>query len=399
MNGDELLTSICLCTHVKNPKRLSDLTKVYTSLLATLAESAEVIIVDDCSILRPQVEILTRTFTDAMALAHPDIPVKFVMNETNLGHPRSQNLSMDLAKGGVLVHIEDDIFLQHVGWNRVFARCLADHPEVGQVLPNGSGRGEWIPRSGYDEFMWGIGGLFAIRRDVFEKVGGWEEDLVHQIEPSYNFLVRMAGWRLAQIKDFPMIHLGEGDEADTFERQALIHVGVYNFLKKWNRRFFGTFAYSSVWTQSMDDFPINVAFRRQLAAWYVAQAYECDRVLADTSLNLSDVQKTNIKMARDDFMRCRMNENPEIFIYPTHYGKFEKVNLIRQPGREREDELIEKMRNNFVFGNSSELHQQIFDLAKRMGKDMTHEQVSAYLVGKEHEYVWEAETTLVGENQ
>ena len=87
-----------------------------------------------------------------------------------------------------------------------------------------------------------------------------------------------------------------------------------------------------------------------------------------------------------------MNEKPEPFVYPGHSGQFELVRLIRPPGREREDELIEKVGNNYVFGDIPQLHHNIKDLATRMGKNMTDEEVTAYLAGKEVDYSWEAKT-------
>lgn len=385
-----MLMSVCLCTYIPNEKRLEDLKKVLKSLYTHLQDPVEVVIVDDVS---PRVETkdLLRKFKEDME-SERKIHVELIFNISNLKHPASQNKSMQFAKGDVLIHIEDDIVVNCDMWNWIFAKCLQDHPEVGQVLPSGSGRGEWIPRPGYNEFTWGLGGLWAIRREVFEKIGGWDESLVHQVEPDYNIRVRMAGWRVAQIDNFAMTHLGEGDFQETFERQAQIHVGVYNFLKKWNRRFFGTYSYRDVWTMSPDDFPINVAFRRQLAAWFAAQGAEWRKGLKlieednrQITAGTRQVVDTHIKESD----RCRLNENPEPFKFPGHWGQFELVKLIRPPGRERENELIEKMANNFVFNDIPQLPQQIKDLAERMGKSMTDEQVAEYLKGKQVEYTWE----------
>ena len=388
------MTSICLCTYISTQKRLDDLVKVLQSLEANLVEPCEVIIVDDKSPMADDVAHILKQFIDSMNKSHPDISVTVNGNETNLKHARSQNKSMELTKGNTLIHIEDDCAIQYKGWNQVFAKYLRDHPEVGQVLPKGSGRGEHIPRcgypfAGYAEFSWGIGGIFAIKREVWENLGPefWDPTLVHQIEPDANFRVRMAGWRLAEIREFTMTHFGEGDESDTFERQAQIHIGVYNFLKKWNLRFFGTFSYRDVWCMSQDDFPINVAFRRQLAAYYAAMVKECDKILADP--NIAENGKEGAKRMKAEYSKCRLNEKPESFVYPGHSGRFELVKLIRPPGREREDELIEKVGNNFVFGDIPQLHHNIKDLATRMGKNWTDDEVTEFLKGKEVDYDWQ----------
>lgn len=367
-----MLTSVCLCTYIPNQKRFDDLRRVLDSLHDQLVTPVEVVVVDDVSPMKEAVKAILEEFKDDMK-ADNNIDVWLHFNEENLKHAKSQNLSMQLAGGDVLIHIEDDIVVDYKGWNQVLAKCLQDHPEVGQVLPNGSGRGEWIPRPGYNEFAWGLGGLWAVRKEVFKAVGGWDETLVHQIEPDYNFRVRMAGWRVAQISDFAMGHLGEGDFTETFERQAQVHVGVYNFLKKWNRRFFGTYAYRDVWCMSPDDFPINVAFRRQLAAWYASEGKRLKR---------KDIEDS-----------CTLNKNPQLFKYPGHWGEYELVRLIRPKGREREEELINLMGQNYVFKDVPEIHKQIFELAQRMNKPMTREEVDAYLKDKQVEYDWKYDAT------
>ncbi len=388
------MTSVCLCTHVSSEKRLKDLEKVLQSLLDNLADPSEVVIVDDRSPLDKPTNDLLLNFAASMLKYRPNIPVTIIKNEKNLKHAASQNRAMREANGDVLIHIEDDIVVEHKGWNQVFAKCLQDHPEVGQVIPKGSGRGEWIPRPGYDEYMWGLGGLWAVRKEIFEKIGGWDEYLQHQLEPDYNFRVRMEGWRLAEISDFAMSHLGEGDEADTFERQAQITIGVYNFLKKWNRRFMGFYGYHTVPCMSPDDFPINVFFRRQLAAWFAAAGKKADEALSEVKKQHPD-WKTDVMASGASVMsKCRLNENPDPFKYPGHWGQYELVKLIRPTGRERENEMIEKMGNNHVWRDEPELHKQVRELhdrffkAGKVAKPWTDGEVAEFLKGKELEFEW-----------
>ena len=147
-------------------------------------------------------------------------------------------------------------------------------------------------------------------------------------------------------------------EYNTYQVQQ--HIGVYNFLRKWNQRFIGAAAYRDIWLMSFEDFPINVNFRRQLAAYFAANGHP----------------------------ECRMNEKPEPFVYPGHTGKYEIVKLIRSPGRERETELIRKMGENFVFGDVDYLHTHIKSLAERLGKNLTDDDVAKLIAGREWEYDW-----------
>lgn len=377
-----MVTSICLCTH----NRADSVKQVLKSILQQCTPPYEIVIVDDCSTEFSIFSLIGQELGAIAQVTSPlghgklglkaeltiakgentyKVPLIVYRNEKNLRHAASQNLSMDLAHGDVLIHLEDDVVMPYHGWNQTFAKVLQDHPEVGQVLPVGSGRGEWIERPGYHEFAWGLGGVWAITKQVYMAVGGWDTSLVHQLEPDYNLRVRMAGWRVAGCLDIPqMHHLGEGFEQETFGRQLSTTIGVYNMLRKWNARFFGFWDYRSVWSMSWDDFPPNVAFRRMTAA----------------------------------ALGMKLNENPEPFQFKGHWGKYELVRSIRPPGREREAELINKMQSGFHFKDEHELFVQVLNLAKRMdvkewqGFDMTTAAgVKAYLKDKALDYAWVAE--------
>jgi hypothetical protein len=242
--------------------------------------------------------------------------------------------------------------------------------------------------------MWGLGGFFAIRRSVFDKVGGWDEHLTHQVEPDFNLRVRMAGWRVAEVPGVRMVHLGEGEQHDTFRRQAQIIVGVHQMLGKWNKRFVGYWDYDSLWSMSWDDLPPNVAFRRQLAAWFAAQAdkirdrYRGLGALKDDPIYVGQVP-TEVRKAHDDCARCEINQSPEPFKYPGHWGAFELVKTIRPCGRERERELITLMKSNHAFGDVRRVENQLRDLAKRMNYDLKEEELAQIASKVPVEYRWD----------
>lgn len=373
-----MLTSLCLSTY----NRTDHLIKVLQAIAQHARPPYEVIVVDDCSSNKEVHAVLDhfqRMFTTQLG-------VDFVVyiKDKNEGHAPTNNIGWKLAKGDVIIHIEDDIVMPHDGWNLAMGAFLMAHPEVGQVAPEGSGRGEWIPREsptgGYREFAWALGGLFAIRREVYQKVGGWDEHLAHQIEPDYNLRVRMAGWRLAELPGLRMVHLGEGEYSDSFKRQSQIVIGVHQMLGKWNRRFMGAWDYDNLFAMSWDDFPPNVAFRRQLAAWFAAQAEKLkDRyrglgVLKDDP-HYSDAVPAEVRQAYNEFSKCEINSAPEPFQYPSHWGRYELVKVIRPCGRERERELITLMKNNYVFGYVRRVENQLRDLAKRMNYDLSEEEL------------------------
>ena len=383
-----MLTSICVNTF----QRPDWLVKTLQSIAQYARQPYEIIVVDDAS-TNPDVRTVLEMFKQGFAKV--GVPITVQYNEKNLGAARSVNAALALAKGDVLIHCEDDILVPHAGWNIKFAELLAKFPEVGQVLPTGSGRGEGIPREAYQEFSWGLGGLFAMSREVYEKVGGWAK-LLHQVEPDMNLRVRMAGWKVVEIPGIPMLHLGEGDQDETFKKQAMIICGVHQMLMKWNRRFTGMWDYDSLWSMSWDDFPPNVNFRRQIAAWFASEAEKlsdkyrglgaCKDVPQYLGMVPEEVKKQHVELSK-----CRLNAVPEFFQYPGHWGKYELVKLIRPAGREREPELINLMKNNHIFSSINRLPKAIKDLAVRLNYNLSEEELNTIVKSVPKDYVWEVQ--------
>ena len=382
-----MLTSLCVCTY----ERTTHLNKVFNSILEHAWKPYEVIIVDDAS---KNLEVSKLIGVYAAEFEKRGVRCVVHRNAVNLKHAASQNRAWELAKGDILFHIEDDIVVPYAGWNQEFARFFQDHPEVGQVIPEGSGRGEWIPRGPYNEYAWGLGGLFAVRKEVYKQVGGWDESLCHQIEPDYNLSVRMGGWRVAEIPGIRMIHHGEGEEHDTFRRQAQIRIGVHSMLMKWNHRFHGVWDYDDLWSMSWDDFPPNAAFRRKLASWFAGEAQKLElryRGLGELKddPHYAGAVPEEIRKVHTALKTCELNKGPEPFQFPGHWGQFELVKTIRPRCREREQELITLMQNNFVFGGKDRLEQQLRDCAKSMDYDLSEKELKELMDTAPVDYKWD----------
>jgi len=529
-----MLTSLCISTY----ERTTHLTDVFQALARHAVSPYEIIVVDDCS-KNPDVFKLILEFK--RRFEEKGIRFVAIKNEKNLKHAATQNKAWRYAKGDILFHIEDDIICPQDGFNQRFAKAFQDHPEVGQFVPEGSGRGEWIPRGPYNEYAWALGGLFAVRREVFQQVGGWDESLClsgdtkipllngtaktirelsagsveglftysldssgrivpgrikkawksgvrdvlkvtldngesfhltsnhpvmlrdgayvsadklqmrcrlaamgtgqekslseksilaierlktqeevfdleidehhnfaigcadgsgifvhncHQVEPDYNLRVRMAGWRLAEVPGVRMVHLGEGEEHETFKRQAQILAGVHTMLFKWNKRFLGVWDYDSVWSMSWDDFPPNAAFRRKLAAWYAAEAEKLqDRYrglgVAKDDPHYANAVPDEIRKAHEGLKRHRLNQNPEPFKFAGHWGAYELVKTIRPIGREREQELITLMKSNHAFRDVFRFGDSLKALAQRMNYNLTNEEYERLISEVPRDYRWE----------
>ena len=374
-----MLTSICVNTY----NRPDFLTKTLQGIAQYAKGPYELVIVDDCS-PNPDVRTIISMFQKEFEKTGVSVTIHF--SEKNLGAAGSTNKAMSLAKGEVIIHIEDDIVVPYEGWNLKFAEMLNQYPELGQVVPTGSGRSDFIPREEYTEFGWALGGLFAIRREVYEKVGGWDVSLRHQIEPDYNLRVRMAGWRIAEVPEIKMVHMGDGDQDSTFRKQAMIVCGVHQMLMKWNKRFTGMWDYDSLWAMTWDDFPPNMNFRRQVVAWFVAQA---ERLLKEPvfTKNTGVIFPSATKQLLEEMTRCRLNSAPEKFKVPGQ-GEYELIRTIRAKNREREQELIDLMRANHVFGSVNRLSRMLQDLAKQMNYPLSEEELGKLLKSVPDDYDW-----------
>ena len=382
-----MTTSICICSYNRTEHLISTL----QSVAQTCESPYEIIVVDDCS---PNKDVLLVLNRFKQQFESRGVVFKVHVQERNQGHAAAQNKAWEMASGEVLFHLESDIVVPHAGWNQRFAKMFKDHPEVGLVAPQGSGRGEWIERGPYREFAWALGGLFAIRREIFDGGLGWSTELVHQLEPEFCLMVRMAGWRLAEVPDVKMIHLGENEGNETFRRQAQIVCGVWAMLCKWNQRFMGdNWDYDSIWSMSWDDFPINVAFRRQLAAWFAAEAQK----LEDKYRGLGDLKSDphyagavpdEVRKIHAQLSQMRLNPETRPFQFVGHWGRFELINVVRPQSREREPELIYLMKNNFHWKYQDRLPQQLKDLAKRTNYNLTEEELQKLLADTPSSFSW-----------
>lgn len=351
------MNSICLCTY----NRLDHLKSTLNGIVRYCKKPFELIIVDDYSSkesgVREYIEKFYITFKDSF-----HIVIHF--NDKNEGAAWSQCKSFELAnnKSDCLIHLEADIIINYEGWNQEFENFLNIYPEVGLVNPKFSGRGDHIDNGKYKYFTWALGGVWAIRRDVFEKINSWDQDLSHQIESDYCLRIRMEGWRVADIDKFAMNHLGEGDNSETLKRQALINIGVYNFIKKWNQRFLGNaFDYDGVFSMNWDDFPPNLNFRR--------------KAMACLGYN-KDILKNEIVLSHQPslFYKSQGKQNIEF-----GWGKYYLEKIPRPHGRTHEEEIARLVAEDYIFPNKPRLFTRLKNLAKTFNIELnTDEEVINY---------------------
>ena len=155
--------------------------------------------------------------------------IKIIENGENLGFGSAVNRGLGLAKGDYLLFLNSDL--------KLHSKCVG---ELAEVLESDSNVGGTIPKilhidqqntinslgvlinytgiaypnllgekdPGYQEpFESACGGIFMLRREVYETVGGFDEDLfLYHEDHDLSWRIRLAGWHLKVAPQAIMYH-------------------------------------------------------------------------------------------------------------------------------------------------------------------------------------------------
>lgn len=205
--------------------RPETLRQTVDTVLANAVQPYELIIVDNGSTDPKSISLLDEYRGKA----------KIIRNETNKGLSVGTNQGFEASSYDVLIHLDDDCIIQKKGWNQI-VRSYFDKPKIGMVVPGIYG--ESIQNDGYRELKWGLGMCYSLRRDMYEKIGGYDPQLYHQNECDMGLRTRMAGYHVAGITDFHAIHNDPGGprSAMSIGRER---IGCVQFRDKWASYFKG----------------------------------------------------------------------------------------------------------------------------------------------------------------
>jgi GT2 family glycosyltransferase len=181
--------------------------------------------------------------------------VRTVWNDRNGGFGAGSNRGAAAAQGSFLVFLNPDAVVTD-GWLEALVRPLAEDPAIGLVTPkvllrdnpdriNVAGlevhlsgitlcRGLGAPRAAFDEaaeVAAASGVAVAVRRDVFEALGGFDEDFFLYMEDvDISVRVWLAGYRCLYVPQAVALH----DYALTVDRRKTFYVerGRYLMLLK-----------------------------------------------------------------------------------------------------------------------------------------------------------------------
>jgi GT2 family glycosyltransferase len=193
---------------------------------------------------QPEVEVVVvdNASTDgAVERVKSEFPaVRVVWNEKNVGFGAGNNLGVAHAKGVFLVFLNPDATVTD-GWLEALISPLVEDPSIGLVTPkvllrndpdrvNVAGldvhlsgismcRGLGLPRTALDEVVEvaAISGVtFAAQRDVFEAIGGFDEDFFLYIEDvDLSARTWLAGYRCLYVPHAVVLHDYDEVRVDT----------------------------------------------------------------------------------------------------------------------------------------------------------------------------------------
>jgi GT2 family glycosyltransferase len=206
---------------------------------------------------------------EAIRAAFPSVQI--IENPRNAGFGAANNLALARARGKYLLLLNSDAFPKP-GALPALARYLEEHPEVGVVGPrllNADGSLQvscwkfpsplraWFEALGLaaafpdhpifgDYFRWAhdserrvdfvIGACLALRREVYEQVGGFDEDFfLYSEETDWQKRIAGAGWPIVFLPSAEVTHLGgaSGTEKPGLNRH------FYEGLDRYTAKHFG----------------------------------------------------------------------------------------------------------------------------------------------------------------
>lgn len=196
-------------------------------------------------------------------------------NATNVGLSAAvnQGLAIRSMPGiDILVHLDDDALLHDPGGAiAAIQQAFTDNPQLGLALPNSFHYGEFIERGQYNELRWGLGFCWAIRRELYEQIGGYDEQLLHQQECDLSLRVRMAGYHVGAVHGFRATHNDPGGGERSANSLGREHLGTVQFRDKWTSYFRGNispwvpWSYGTMPLYLMQHWPPDQEWYRQYA--------------------------------------------------------------------------------------------------------------------------------------
>ena len=174
----------------------------------------------------------------SQSLVKKEFPsIKLIENEANLGFGPAVNKGFEKAEGDYFIFLNNDLALEPDCLGQL-AKLLDSDPTVGAAIPKilyYSSSEKNAPKEGLRINSYGIvinytgiacpnlidqldnpdlsltesacGGIFMLPREVYEKVGGFDDDLfLYHEDHDLSWRIRMMGWKLMVVPDSVCFH-------------------------------------------------------------------------------------------------------------------------------------------------------------------------------------------------
>lgn len=228
--------------------------------------SAEIFVVDNAS-EDGSVEMIRQKFPE----------VKLIANDKNLGFAKANNQALKLAQGKYILLINPDTVVQEDTF-KVLISFLKSHPDCGMVgckILNPDGTLQLACRRGFPTpwvaftKMVGLSSLFPkskifakynltyldpdqvtevdavsgsfmmIRREVYEQVGGFDEDFfMYGEDLDWCYRIKKAGWKIYYVPYTQIIHFkGESTKRSSIDEIRVFYDAMKIFVKKHYKEF------------------------------------------------------------------------------------------------------------------------------------------------------------------
>lgn len=202
------------------------------SVVASAHENFEIILADNAS------------SDDSKAWVREQYPdVKIVTFDHNYGYCGGNNRAVPYATGDILLFLNNDVKVEP-DWLTPLSQLFADNPDIAAAQPKmlsyknpetfeyAGAAGGFLDKYGYpfcrgrlfdtlenddgqydkpSEIFWASGAALAIRKDVFQELGGFDEDFeFHMEEIDLCWRLWNRGYKIAYCPQSVVYHLGGG---------------------------------------------------------------------------------------------------------------------------------------------------------------------------------------------
>ncbi len=241
----------------QNPERLATTIDL---ILANTVSDFRLLIVDNAS---PDPAV--RTVIEAAAARDPRVIPRF--RDTNIGYAGAVNEILQWAETDNIAYVDNDCSILTRGWDEILAAKLDGSHELAMAF-SGKYCAYELQRRAYVETLWGVGCFWMLKRMAQMQVGLFDETLGHQEEVDFQLRLRLAGWRMACVKEVDIDHAGSASVSTSPVTQKRISDGVVAWMNKWVKYFAGEgMTYYSDTVLRYPDWPPCALY---LEEWYLA---------------------------------------------------------------------------------------------------------------------------------